>query len=68
MVGTASPEDVFVLDDVKRKLGISSIRHVLVTSRDIGYVLDQFELAHASAVIVQASRTMLPVTSEWKNS
>ena len=42
MVGTASPDDVFVLDDVKRKLGIASIKHVLVTARDVRAVLEQF--------------------------
>jgi type IV pilus assembly protein PilB len=42
VVGTASPDDVFVLDDVKRKLGIGSIKHVLLTSRDITAVLEQY--------------------------
>ncbi len=40
VVGTASPDDVFVLDDVKRQLGAASIKHVLVTSGDIKAVID----------------------------
>ncbi|MCH8005201.1 MAG: Flp pilus assembly complex ATPase component TadA [Planctomycetes bacterium] len=40
IMGTASPDDVFVLDDVKRQLGISSVRHVLVTASDIRLVLE----------------------------
>jgi type IV pilus assembly protein PilB len=39
-VGTASPHDVFVLDDVKRQLGVASIKHVLVTAADIKAVID----------------------------
>ena len=40
VVGTASPDDVFVLDDIKRRLGVSSIKHVLVPSTDIRAVVD----------------------------
>jgi type IV pilus assembly protein PilB len=40
VVGTASPDDVFLLDDVKRRLGVVSIKHVLVTAGDIRAVLD----------------------------
>ncbi len=42
VIGTARPDDVFVLDDVKRKLGVSSIKHVLVPSIDIRAVLEEF--------------------------
>ncbi len=35
VVGTASPDDVFLLDDVKRRLGVVSIKHVLVPAADI---------------------------------
>ena len=40
VVGTASPDDVFVLDDIRRQLGVASIKHVLVTSADIRVVVD----------------------------
>ena len=40
VVGTAAPEDVFVLDDVKRRLGVPSIKHVLVTGYDIRGVIE----------------------------
>ena len=40
VVGTASPDDVFVLDDVKRRVGVASVKHVLVTAYDIRGVLE----------------------------
>jgi type IV pilus assembly protein PilB len=40
VVGTASPHDVFVLDDVKRQLGVPTVKHVLVTTGDIKAVID----------------------------
>ncbi len=40
VVGTASPDDVFLLDDVKRRLGVASIKHVLVTAFDIRGVIE----------------------------
>ena len=40
VVGTANPDDVFLLDDVKRRLGVPSIKHVLVTAFDIRGVLE----------------------------
>jgi type IV pilus assembly protein PilB len=40
VVGTASPDDVFVLDDVKRQLGAPAVKHVLVTAGDIKAVID----------------------------
>jgi type IV pilus assembly protein PilB len=41
VVGTASPDDLFVLDDVKRRLGVASVKHVLVTSHDIRGAIDE---------------------------
>jgi type IV pilus assembly protein PilB len=41
VVGTASPHDVFVLDDVKRQLGVPAVKHVLVTAGDIKAVIDE---------------------------
>lgn len=35
MVGTTNPDDVFLLDDVKRRLGISVVRHVLVCADEL---------------------------------
>ena len=40
VVGTVNPDDVFLLDDVKRRLGIASVKHVLVTGYDIRGVLE----------------------------
>jgi type IV pilus assembly protein PilB len=40
VVGTASPEDVFLLDDVKRRLGVPSIKHVLLAAYDIRGVVE----------------------------
>jgi hypothetical protein len=40
LVGTVSPHDVFVLDDVKRQLGTPTIKQVLVTAGDIKAVID----------------------------
>ncbi len=40
VVGTAGPDDVFVLDDIKRLLGVPSIKHVLVPATDIRAVVD----------------------------
>jgi type IV pilus assembly protein PilB len=40
VVGTANAHDVFVLDDVKRQLGVPAVKHVLVTGRDIKAVVD----------------------------
>ena len=40
LVGTASPDDVFLLDEIKRRLGVKSIKHVLVTAADILSVIE----------------------------
>jgi len=40
VVGTANPDDVFLLDDVKRRLGVRSVKHVLVTGYDIRGVIE----------------------------
>ncbi len=40
VVGTASPDDVFVLDDIKRQLGVPAVKHVLVPASDIKAVID----------------------------
>jgi type IV pilus assembly protein PilB len=40
VVGTVSPHDVFVLDDVKRQLGAPTIKQVLLTAGDIKAVID----------------------------
>jgi type IV pilus assembly protein PilB len=48
VVGTTNPDDVFVLDDVKRRLGARSIKHVLVPGSDIRAVLDSLNDARAT--------------------
>lgn len=35
VVGTSNPDDVFLLDDIKRRLGVPSVKHVLVPGSDI---------------------------------
>ena len=35
VVGTTAPDDVFLLDDVKRRLGVSVVRHVLVCRSEV---------------------------------
>jgi type IV pilus assembly protein PilB len=40
VVGTNSPDDVFLLDDVKRRLGMPTVKHVLVTAYDIRGVIE----------------------------
>lgn len=40
LVGTASPDDVFLLDEIKRRLGVKSIKHVLVTTGDVLSIIE----------------------------
>jgi type IV pilus assembly protein PilB len=47
VVGTVNPDDVFLLDDVKRRLGVRSIKHVLVTGYDIRGVIELLGEAEA---------------------
>ena len=35
IIGTPSPDDVFLLDDLKRRLGVSVVKHVLVCSGEV---------------------------------
>ena len=39
IIGTTSPDDVFLLDDVKRRLGVSVVRHVLVCAGELETVI-----------------------------
>lgn len=41
VVGTVNPDDVFLLDDVKRRLGVQSIKHVLVCEQDIFALIEE---------------------------
>jgi type IV pilus assembly protein PilB len=52
VVGTVNPDDVFLLDDVKRRLGVASIKHVLVTGYDIRGVIELLGEAEAEDVDV----------------
>ena len=38
-IATTSPDDVFLLDEVKRRMGISVVKHILVTRGDIHQIL-----------------------------
>ncbi|MCZ6835379.1 MAG: GspE/PulE family protein, partial [Planctomycetota bacterium] len=40
VVGTNNPDDVFLLDDVKRRLGVRSIKHVLLSLENINAILE----------------------------
>ena len=44
LVGTADPDSIFILDEIKVRLGAHAIRHVLVDAANIVKVLD--ELSH----------------------
>ncbi len=46
VVGTTSPDDVFLLDEVKRRLGVSAVKHVLVTAADINALILAITEAH----------------------
>ena len=49
VVATAGPDDVFVIDEVKRRIGITAVRHVLASAGDILGVLQHADEAHARA-------------------
>ena len=40
VVGTTEPDDLFILEDVKRRLGVAVLKHVLVTRTDILAVIE----------------------------
>ncbi|MGI9013940.1 MAG: GspE/PulE family protein [Phycisphaerales bacterium] len=40
VIGTTRPDDVFLLDEVRRQLGVQSIKHVLITAYDVRGVLE----------------------------
>lgn len=40
VVGTSNPDDVFLLDDIKRRLGVPSVKHVLVPACDILAIIE----------------------------
>ncbi len=52
VVGTTSPDDIFLLDDVKRRLSVSTVKHVLVTAADINALLQSLTEAEAEEVDV----------------
>jgi type IV pilus assembly protein PilB len=52
VVGSTQPEDVFILDEVKRRLGTAAVKHVLVTSGDIQAALQNLTEASAEEVDV----------------
>lgn len=40
VVGTTEPDDLFLLEDVKRRLGVAVLKHVLLTASDIKDVVE----------------------------
>ena len=42
VVGTTEPDDLFLLEDIKRRLGVAVLKHAIVTSSDILKVIDSF--------------------------
>ncbi|MCK4874008.1 MAG: Flp pilus assembly complex ATPase component TadA [Phycisphaerales bacterium] len=52
VIGTTKPDDIFLLDEVRRKLGGIPIKHVLVPAYDIRGVLEMFAEEETSDVDV----------------
>ncbi len=50
VVGTTSPDDVFLLDDIKRRLGVPAVKHVLIASGDVAAYLQSITEAAAQEV------------------
>jgi type IV pilus assembly protein PilB len=40
VIGTTNPDDVFILEDVKRRLGVATVKHVLVSAGDVRGVIE----------------------------
>lgn len=53
VVGTTAPDDIFLLDDVKRRLGVAVLKHVLVTGSDILAVIEQHGEASAEEINIE---------------
>ncbi|MCA9291652.1 MAG: Flp pilus assembly complex ATPase component TadA, partial [Phycisphaerales bacterium] len=53
ILGTCNPDDVFLLDEVKRKLGLKSVKHALVTAGDIAALADALTEADAEEYDVE---------------
>jgi type IV pilus assembly protein PilB len=43
IVGTSTPDDVFLIDDVKRRLGVSAVRHALVCASEISTAIESID-------------------------
>ena len=54
IVATTSTDDVFLLDEVKRRLGVSVVKHVLVTAGDIDAALEHIDRRMSQDVDVEA--------------
>jgi type IV pilus assembly protein PilB len=52
VVGSTQPEDVFLLDEVKRRLGTAAVKHVLLTATDIQAALQNLTESSAEEVDV----------------
>ncbi|HWB19870.1 MAG TPA: hypothetical protein VG711_06190, partial [Phycisphaerales bacterium] len=53
VVGTPNPDDVFLLDDIRRRLNTTSIKHILVTSADIRGVIETLTANEAEEYSVE---------------
>ena len=42
VVGTTEPDDLFLLEDIKRRLGVAVLKHVILTASDIIAVVESF--------------------------
>jgi type IV pilus assembly protein PilB len=42
VVGTTEPDDLFLLEDIKRRLGVAVLKHVILTASDIIDVVESF--------------------------
>jgi type IV pilus assembly protein PilB len=52
VVGTARPDDVFTIDDLRARLGVASIKPVVLTSGDIGAALAMMDIGQAEELDV----------------
>ncbi|MBL9120911.1 MAG: Flp pilus assembly complex ATPase component TadA [Phycisphaerae bacterium] len=50
VIGSTSPDDVFLLDDVKRRLGVPAVKHVLITAGDVNAYIQSKTEASATEV------------------
>ncbi|MEE2681814.1 MAG: ATPase, T2SS/T4P/T4SS family [Planctomycetota bacterium] len=52
VIGTTTPEDLFLLEDIKRRLGVAVLKHVILTESDIIGVIESFGEHSAESIDV----------------